>query len=96
MVDYYLGALLPDGNIIVFVTSGGTSRGLGTLSNLPSYQPGLTGVSLSAPFSGTVPVYAYTFDGTEPAGTYTLFVEARRAGSTELIARGQTFFTVTP
>jgi len=96
VVDYYLGALLPDGNTIVFVTGGGASRALGSFSNLASYQPGLTGVSLSAPFTGTVPVYAYTFNGTEPVGTYTLFVEARRAGSTELVARGQIVFTVTP
>ena len=96
VVDYYLGALLPDGNTIVFVTSGGASRTLGSFSNLASYRPGLTGVSLSPPFNGTVPVYSYTFNGTEPTGTYTLFVEARRAGSTELVARGQIVFTVTP
>jgi hypothetical protein len=94
-VDYYLGALLPDGNTIVFVTSGGTSRALGSFANLASYQPALTGIPVSAPFTGTVPAYSYTFTGTEPTGTYTVFVEARRAGSTELVARGQAFITVT-
>jgi hypothetical protein len=95
VVDYYLGAMLPDGNTIVFVTNAGASRALGSFANLASYQPALTGIPITTAFSTTVQAYSYTFNGTEPIGTYTLFVEARKTGSTELVARGQVFFTVT-
>jgi len=95
VVDFYLGVLLPDGNTIAFVTQAGAAIVLGSFANLASYQPAVTGVPLAMPFNRTVPAISYTFAGTEPAGTWTVFFAAFRAGSTELVARGQTFITVT-
>jgi hypothetical protein len=96
VVDFYLGVLLPDGNTIAFVTQAGAAIALGSFANLASYQPAVTGVPLVTPFTRTVPVISYTFTGTEPTGTWSVFFAAFRAGSTELVARGQSFFTVTP
>jgi len=96
VVDFYVGVLLPDGNTIAFITQGGAAIALGTFTNLASYQPAVTGVPLATPFNATVPaVVSYTFTGAEPAGTWTVFFSAFRTGSTELVARGQSFFTVT-
>ncbi len=95
-VDFYLGLLLPDGDTIAFLTQGGAAVAFGTFSNLASYQPGATGISLATPFNRTTPpIVSYTLSGTEPVGTWTVFFSAFRAGTTELVARGQTFVTVT-
>lgn len=92
LVDFYLGVVAPDGKTIVFITQG-AAFGVGSISNLASFVPFVTGLSLTTPFNVTVPLFSHLWDGTEPAGPYVLFVEAWRSGSTELVARGQSFFT---
>jgi hypothetical protein len=95
-VDFYLGLLQPDGETITFITQGGAAVASGTFSNLASYRPVLTDVSLATPFDvTTAPFVSYTLDGTEPVGTWTVFVAAFRTGTTELVARGHTLVTVT-
>jgi hypothetical protein len=96
LADFYLGVLAPDGNTMAFLINGATGVAIGTFSNVASFQPVVTGVSLAAAFNVVVPAFSYTWTGAEPTGTYTLFVEARRTGTTELLGRGQSFFTVTP
>ena len=95
-VDFYLGVVQPDGNTIAFLTQGGAAVAFGTFSNLASYQPGATGISLATPFNVTTPpILSYMLSGTEAVGTWTVFFSAFRAGTTELVAGGQTFVTVT-
>ena len=95
-VDFYLGVVLPDNNTVAFITQGGAAVAFGTLSNLASYRPGATGISLATPFNVTTPpIVSYTLNGTEPVGTWTILFFAFRAGTTELVARGQAFVTVT-
>jgi hypothetical protein len=64
--EIYVGLALPDG-ALVFFTSSGVSFG--------TAQPLAVGVDLSAPFSVTLPsFFTYQWTGTEPRGTYVLFM----------------------
>jgi hypothetical protein len=78
--DFYAGLILPDGVTVATVGADGTPR-LGNLSSPAAFAPVASGVSLGGPFSVAVdPLLRYAWQGTEPIGTYTIFLAAVRAG----------------
>jgi hypothetical protein len=79
-VDLYVGVLAPDGETLVFVTDSGFV--LGRISDPVTFRPIQTGVSLSTPFVISEPEFLrYTWNGTEPAGSYVLFFAVALAGA---------------
>ncbi len=81
-VDFYFGALLPDGDTIVFFRDLAFSAGTGRLSAPETLQPIVTGVDLAAPFVFSNPsFFTHTWTGGEPPGTYVLFLAAVRPGA---------------
>jgi hypothetical protein len=79
--DLFVGVLVPNG-AIAFFGDEGQLIGFGTVGNLASFKPAVTGVPLAAPFSVTIPSFlTYVWTGSEPPGTYWLLVFAAKAGS---------------
>lgn len=77
--DAYLGLLRPDGSI-QFFTSGGIA--LGSVTDLGSFRPLVTGIPLPSPFSVTVPgFYTYPWTGGEQHGNYVFFLLVLEAGA---------------
>jgi hypothetical protein len=87
-VDLFFGALFPDGNTLVFLTDPGFGgAAVGRLSDPSTWHPILAGVDLSsALLLNDTQVFRYTWSGGEPAGVYTLFFAALRAGTLEVLA----------
>jgi hypothetical protein len=80
VADFYAGLILPDGVTVATVAADGTPR-LGNISNPAAFAAVARGVSLGGPFSVAVdPLLRYAWLGTEPIGTYTIFLVAVRAG----------------
>ncbi len=76
-VDFYFGALLPDGDTIVFFTDLAFNSAMGRLSAPATLRPIVAGVDLTTPFTFTQPsFFTYRWTGGEPAGSYVLFVAA--------------------
>ncbi len=76
-IDFYFGAVLPDGDTIVFYTDLAFNSATGSLSRPSTLRPIVPGLDLTAPFTYSNPAFfSYPWTGTEPAGTYTLFVAA--------------------
>ncbi len=81
-VDFYFGALLPDGDTVVFFTNLAFARGVGSLAKPATLRPIVAGVDLTAPFTFIQPAFfTYTWTGGEAPGTYVLFVAAVRSGA---------------
>ncbi len=81
-VDFYFGALLPDGDPVVFFTDLAFNSGTGRLSAPATLRPIVAGVDLTAPFVYNEPsFFAYPWQGGEPAGSYVLFLAAVRPGA---------------
>ncbi len=81
-VDFYFGALLPDGDTVVFFTNLAFNSGVGRLSAPATLRPIVAGVNLTAPFAFSNPsFFTYRWVGTEPAGSYALFLAAVRPGA---------------
>lgn len=81
-VDFYFGALLPDGDTVVFFTDLAFNSGTGNLSSPATLRPIVVGVNLAAPFTFNQPsFFTYRWTGTEPPGNYTLFLAAVRQGA---------------
>jgi hypothetical protein len=92
-IDRYAGLLLPDGHTIIFITNTGIA--VGSLSDINSFQPFATGLSLANPFTTSVPLFSYTFTGIEPTGTFVFFQLAFQSGArTNLVGIGLSPFTV--
>jgi hypothetical protein len=73
--NFLVGALLPDHETIVFMTSSGFV--FGRLSDPTSYRPIAAGVLLTTPLVVTVPDFlVYTWTGGEPPGSYLFFLAA--------------------
>jgi hypothetical protein len=78
-MDLYIGNLRPNG-VIEFLTGAGVT--LGSLGNLGSFQPLLTGLPLNAPFSVVVPNFlTHTWTALELQGDYLFFVLALTTGA---------------
>ena len=78
-VDFYFGALLPDGVSVVF--SDLTFNGGGSLLNLAALPPLVEDYDLSTPLMFTDPSFLnFVWEGSEPQGNYTLFLAAVEAG----------------
>lgn len=76
--DIYVGLLRPDGSVLFFTPA----IVVGSVTNIESFRPIATGVSLAAPFSVTVPnFYSHQWTAADPKGTYIFFVGAVRAGA---------------
>ena len=74
--DFYLGILLSDGVTVFFVTSLAPVAGLGTRldANPNTFQPLLANISLPQGMDVSLTeIFAFTFAGKEPAGTYVVF-----------------------
>ena len=83
--DFYLGALLPDGETIAFVTATGNVV-FGRVSDRTSFEPIARDVALRTPFSTMVPnVVSYQWLGTESGGTYTVFAAALQSGTQNVL-----------
>ncbi len=81
-VDFYFGALLPDGDTVIFFTDFGFTSGVGSLANPGTLRPIVAGVNLTAPFVfSEAAFFTYRWDGTEPSGSYVLFLAAVRPGA---------------
>ncbi|MFQ5932554.1 MAG: hypothetical protein ACE5MM_09110, partial [Nitrospiraceae bacterium] len=76
-VDFFFGALLPDGDTVVFFTDLAFNTGVGSLASPTTLQPIAAGVDLTTPFVLNQPVFfTFTWAGTEPPGGYVLFLAA--------------------
>jgi len=81
-VDFYFGALLPDGDTALLFTDLAFTTALGRLSSPATLQPIVAGVDLSSPFVFDQPAFfTYQWQGGEPAGSYTLFLAAVKSGA---------------
>jgi hypothetical protein len=84
IANFFAGAVLPDHDTIAFITGSGIA--LGQLSNPTSYRPIAVGVPLTAPLVLTVPDFlVYTWSGSEPHGSYVLFLAALDAVSGDIL-----------
>ena len=78
--DFLWGLILPGGSQVFQMTGGGLAPG--TLANLASLRPFLAGVTVPGNFAHTLPdFFAYTLQGIEPLGRYTVYFAATRPGS---------------
>lgn len=80
--DFYLGAVLPDGITLVFVTNlSPLTLAIGTLSDPRTFQPLLANVSVPEGFEQVFDnVVSYTFSGGEAQGGYMAFDALARPG----------------
>ena len=80
LVDFYFGALLPDGVGIVFTDL--TFNVGGSLLDLAALPPAAVDFDLSSSFVFTDPSFLnFEWQGSEPAGQYTLFLLAVEANA---------------
>lgn len=80
--DLYFGAILPDGDSVVFFEGLGLASRQGRLSNLASIRPMIPGLGIATGTNIVVPdFFRYTFQGNEPQGTYQLFFAATTPGA---------------
>lgn len=105
VVDFYFGAVLPDGDTVAFFTNLDFNFAIGTVSNLSTLSPIVAGVDLSSPFVVDDPsFFSFVWTGAEPAGSYTMFLAAVLPGGFadgtadpgDIIALGTAGFTFTP
>lgn len=76
LVDFYLGALLPDGDSLVFFDPD-FNTALGSLSDLSTLSPIASEVNLFEKFVVNEPsFFRYAWSGEEPAGLYRMFLMA--------------------
>ena len=77
VVDFYFGAVLPDGDTVVFFTNPAFTSGVGSLAKPLTLQPIVAAVNLTTPFTFSEPAFfSYLWTGGEPPGGYLLFVAA--------------------
>jgi hypothetical protein len=77
--DFYAGLLRPDGTIEFLTTSGSV---FGSVNALNSFRPLATAVSLTTPFTVTVPnFYAHQWTGSETRGAWRFFLGVIKAGA---------------
>ncbi len=104
-VDFYFGALLPDGDTVVFFTDLSFNSATGRLSAPATLRPILAGVDLTAPFTFSQPsFFTYRWTGGESAGSYVLFLAAVKPGALvdnsvdagDLVALATAVVTFTP
>ncbi|MFQ5552822.1 MAG: FG-GAP repeat domain-containing protein [Thermoplasmata archaeon] len=81
-VDFFFGALLPDGDTVVFFTDLSFNTGVGSLASPNTLQTIVAGVDLTTPFVFNDPAFfTFTWSGTEPSGSYILFFAAVVSGA---------------
>jgi hypothetical protein len=80
-VDVYAGMMRPDG-IVEFVTNRSGGSAFGHVNDLTSFRPIVTGMSLSRPFSVTIPdFYTHVWTGGEPRGAWVFFLLVVKTGA---------------
>jgi hypothetical protein len=76
-VDFYFGAVLPDGDTVVFFTDLAFDSGMGSLKNPATLRPIVAGVNLKTAFTFSQPTFfTRHWTGGEPPGGYLLFIAA--------------------
>lgn len=81
-VDFYFGAILPDGDTVVFFEDFGFSMGVGSLSNPRTLRPIAAAIDLSLAFLFDDPAFfTYVWQGGEPPGPYQLFLAVALPGA---------------
>jgi len=79
--DFYLGVLRPDG-LIVFLTGSGGFAGIVSSTDPAAFPKVAAGVPLAGPFEvASTNFFSYQWTGSEPHGTYYLFLYAVVAGA---------------
>lgn len=79
--DFYLGVLRPDG-LIVFLTGSGGFAGIVSITDAAAFPKVAAGVPLAGPFEvASTNFFSYQWTGSEPHGTYYLFLYAVVAGA---------------
>jgi hypothetical protein len=82
VLDFYFGAVLPDGDTVVFFTNFSFASEVGSLRNPATWRPIVAGVDLTTPFTFSQPTFfSYSWTGGEPRGKYLLFVAAVKSGA---------------
>jgi hypothetical protein len=85
VVDFYFGAVLPDGDTVVFFTDLAFASGVGSLANPATLRPIVAGVDLTTPFTFNQPAFfTHTWTGGEPRGEYLLFIWAVKSGDNSI------------
>jgi hypothetical protein len=81
VVDFYFGAVLPDGRTVFFNDLEFHSA-VGSLQSPAEMPPIVAGVNLATSFTFSQPTFfEYTWTGAEPSGRYLLFVAAVHHGA---------------
>jgi hypothetical protein len=84
-VDFYFGALLPDGHAVVSFAGLELRAAVATLDTLPSLPPLVGGASLAAPFTvSEARLVSHTWSGAEPSGRYVFFLAVTAPGGLRL------------
>jgi hypothetical protein len=82
--SFFVGALLPDGDTLIFITGSGFA--FGRLSDSTTYRPIAAGISLAAPLVLTLPDFlVHTWTGAEPHGSYLFFLAALDAATGNIL-----------
>ena len=80
--DFYVGAILPGGNEILFFRDLSLQTGVASTSNIASLVPIRAGVSLSAAFTADLPsLIQWTWTGSDVPGVYRMFLVAAVKGA---------------
>lgn len=104
-VDFYFGVVLPNGNRVLLFTNLALKRVNRSALDVSDWIPLVSGVSLASPFTANKPnLLTHNWAGTEPAGSYTLFLTAAIPGSFDdgsvdegdIVHSANTTFTFTP
>jgi hypothetical protein len=97
--DFYLGVLRPDG-LIVFLTASGGFAGIASIADPAAFPKVAAGVPLAGSFEvGSPNFFSYQWTGTEPHGTYYLFLYAVVAGALDdgVVTEGEVLgFAIAP
>lgn len=81
VADFYFAIVLPDGSTVVSAGPGIGAR-FGRFNDLRTLVPVATGIGLGAPFTyQNDTFFAYTFNGSEPRGTYRVYFASLRRGA---------------
>lgn len=80
LADFFVLIRLPDGVTTASIRLGAPPL-FGSLARLQSLAPAAAGIDLGGPFAVSRPLFQYTFNGSEPTGTYLVYFAALQSGA---------------